>query len=156
MDLDTGSLEVRGTLTPDGRISEPKTRTSRRRVPLGPLGLAALRRHRLSQSAERLRAEAWDECDLVFTNEHGGPVAVIRVQRAWSLALDGAGCPRLPFHATRHTAASLMVAAGVSPRVASERLGHATVAMTMDRYTHLSDAIRIDAANAIDAVVQTA
>src|SRR5438132_9238430 len=49
---------LRSTSVTRWRISEPKTHNSRRRVPLGPLGLAALRRHRLSQSAERLRAEA--------------------------------------------------------------------------------------------------
>jgi integrase len=156
VELDAGALHVRGTLAPDGGITEPKTRTSRRRVPLGPLGLAALRRHRLAQAAERLRADPWDERDLVFTKERGGPLALITLQRAWWRALEAAGCQRLPFHATRHTAASLMVAAGVNPRVASERLGHATVAMTMDRYSHLTDAVRTDAANAIDAVLRTA
>lgn len=149
-------LHVRGTLDPHGVIRESKTRTSRRSVPAGPLGLAALRSHRVAQAAERLRAESWDERDFVFGNDHGGPVPMITLQRVWWRALEAAGCERLPFHATRHTAASLMVAAGVNPPVASERLGHATVAMTMDRYSHLTDAVRADAARAVDAVVESA
>lgn len=155
VDFDRGVIHVRGTLAPDGTIAEPKTRASRRTVPLGPLSLVALRQHRVAQAAVRLRAQTWTDLDFVFTNAGGGPVALMTLQRAWWRALQAAGCPRLPFHATRHTAASLMVAAGVSPRVASERLGHATVAMTMDRYSHVSDALRSDAALAIDNVLKT-
>ena len=62
----------------------------------------------------------------------------------------------MPFHATRHQAAPLMLGAGVSPRVASERLGHATVAMTLDHYSHVSDSLRRDAALAVQALLEGA
>lgn len=148
---------MRGTLTPDGQVAAPKSRSSRRRVPLAALGRTALRRHRLAQMEERLRAaNVWHDGDFVFTNDCGRPAAPMALQRVWRRSLEMAGCQQLLFHATRHTAASLMVAAGVNPRVAAERLGHAAAAMTLDRYSHLTDTVRADATQAIDAVVQSA
>jgi integrase len=96
----------------------------------------------------------WRDEGWVFATAVGGPVAPGTVLRAWHRILARADLPAMPFHATRHTAASLMVDAGINPRVAQERLGHATVAMTLDRYSHPGDAVRRAAATAIDATVQ--
>jgi integrase len=78
IDLDTGSLQVRGTLSrsSDGlTISEPKTHGSRRHVALGGLAVEALRRHRTDQNAERLfRGADWEDQGLVFANEVGKPL----------------------------------------------------------------------------------
>jgi integrase len=62
----------------------------------------------------------------------------------------------VPFHATRHTAATLMLAAGVSPRVARERLGHATVSITLDRYSHVTDAAHREAAVSVAGLLRVA
>jgi Phage integrase family len=62
----------------------------------------------------------------------------------------------MPFHASRHTAATLMLTAGVSPRVASERLGHSTVAMTLDRYSHVTSGLRNEAAIAVEDTLRQA
>ena len=63
---------------------------------------------------------------------------------------------RMPFHASRHTAATLMLSAGVSPRVASERLDHSTVAMTLDRYSHVTSGLRNEAAIAVEGTLRQA
>jgi integrase len=109
------------------------------------------------QAAAQLAAgDLWRDSGLVFTTAVGGPIAPGTLLRAWHRALSRADLPSMPFHATRHTAASLMVDAGINPRVAQERLGHASVAMTLDRYSHPGDAVRRAAATAIDAVVRGA
>ena len=86
---------------------------------------------------------------FVFVSATGHPVSPSSLLRGWGRLLRRAGLPQVPFHATRHPAVTLMRGAGVSPRVASERLGHASVAMTMDRYSHVSEALRRDAATAV-------
>lgn len=109
-----------------------------------------LRRHRVTQSAERLRAGGlWEDRGFVFTTELGRTIAPATLLRTWGRLLAAAGIERVPFHTARHTAATLMLAAGVSPRVARERLGHATVSITLDRYSHVTDAAHREAAHGV-------
>jgi integrase len=120
------------------------------------MALGELRQHRARQAADRLAAgDLWRDTGLVFATPLGLSVPPNALVRAWQRILRQADRSRVPFHATRHTAASLMVEAGVSPRVAQERLGHATVAITLDRYSHPGDALRRAAATAIDSVLQS-
>ena len=152
VDLDLHVVDVRGTMQPDGVIAEPKSRSSRRRVPLGVLAVDALRRHRAAQ-IERGCGIGWSDEGYVFATDTGVPLPPMTLLRHWYDLLAGAGISRVPFHTTRHSAATLMVSAGVSPKVAAERLGHATAALTLDRYSHITEALRHDAADAIDAVL---
>jgi len=64
-----------------------------------------------------------------------------------------AGLPRLRLHDLRHTAATLMLRAGVHPKVVSERLGHATVGLTLDTYSHVLPDLQRDAAEVMDSVL---
>jgi integrase len=157
VDLDRGVVDVRYTMQPvsgGAVLAEPESRTSRRRVPIGDVAVAALRRRRSAQGAERLRAGGdWHDDGFVVTTEVGKPIPPMTVTRGWAAPLARAGLPAMPFHASRHSAANLMVEAGLSPKVAAERLGHATAALTLDRYSHLTDALRHEAARAIDAVL---
>jgi integrase len=159
VDLDKDTLCIRHTMQPTSEgpvLSEPKSASSHRTIQLGALATEALRIHKARQVEDRLLVgELWVDGNFVFTTDAGGSLPPMSVTRMWAACLRSAGIPHMPFHATRHTAASLMVEAGVSPRVAAERLGHATVAMTLDRYSHLSDSIRTSAATAIDAVITT-
>jgi integrase len=154
VDPDRGELDVLGTMQPDGIVAEPKPRSSRRRVPLGDLAVNALRQHWAAQIERRLSLGAeWRPEGFVFATDIGAPLAPMTLLQRWYAVLRAAELPRMPFHATRHTAATLMLSAGVSPRVAAERLGHATAALTLDRYSHVTDRLRQDAAKAIDAAL---
>jgi integrase len=117
----------------------PKTRKSRRRIALSTTAVAALRSHRARQLEERLAAGfAWREEDLVFCAPDGGPLSGTHlVQDRFVPSLARAGLPRIRFHDLRHTAATLLLRGGVHPKVVSEMLGHTTVAMTLDRYSHV-------------------
>jgi len=66
--------------------------------------------------------------------------------------LRRAALPRIRFHDLRHTAATLMLSRGVHPKVASEMLGHSTIAITLDLYSHVTPTIQRDAADAVDAL----
>jgi integrase len=153
LDLDGGWLSVRQTLVVvdnHPQVSEPKTARGRRRVALDPETVAALRAHHTAQAAERLSAgPAWPSDDLVFTREDGALLHPEHVRRQFDRHLHRAGLPRIRFHDLRHTYATLALQAGVHPKVVSERLGHTTVAMTLDIYSHAIPALQQDAAATI-------
>ena len=159
VDFDARVVEVRGTLSRiDGgaTITEPKSRSSRRTIALGADALDTLRAHSARQAAERFRAgDAWrDDGDgPVFTTELGQSVAPTSLIRVWRQLLETADLPPKPFHALRHAATGLTVAANVAPKVAANRLGHATAAITLDRYSHVTDELERMAASAVEAVL---
>jgi integrase len=161
VDLDRGrTVAVTGTLQPATAkgeaptIREPKSASSRRTVALGDLAVAALQEHRQRQRFEQAAAGAgWRDLGLVFPGPTGGYLPPATLLRRWGDLLSAAELPRVPFHATRHTASSLMAAALINPKVAAEQLGHASAALTLDRYTHVSTGQRSQAAAAVDALL---
>ena len=68
--------------------------------------------------------------------------------------LDKAGLPRIRFHDLRHTAASLMLSRGVHPKIVSEMLGHSTIAITLDLYSHVTPTMQRQAADAMDELMR--
>lgn len=159
VDLDAGTAQVRASLVAERgggfTFAEPKSARSRRQVMLTRVGVAALRQHRVRQAEERLRAgPAWDDLDLVFANEVGRPLSRANlVGRSFLPLLRRAGLPRIRFHDLRHTAATLLLSRGVHPRISADMLGHATVAVTLDTYSHVTPTMQREAAAALDAVL---
>jgi integrase len=155
VDLDARMLQVRHTLlrTQNGlHLTEPKTARSRRRIALAPTAVEALRHQRRQQAAERLRlGPAWDEQDLVFANEIGRPIEQGNLLRRsfWPL-LSTAALPRIRFHDLRHTAATLLLSQGVHPKVVSELLGHSSIGLTLDIYSHVLPDMQQHAVTAMD------
>ena len=153
LDLDGGWLSVRQTfVVVDNHIqvSRPKTARGCRRIALDHATIAALRAHHTAQAAERLAAgPAWPNTDLVFTCEDGTPLHPEHFRRQFDRHVARAGLPRIRLHDLRHTHATLALQAGVHPKVVSERLGHSTVAMTMDVYSYAVPALQQDAATTI-------
>lgn len=159
VDLDRSVLSVTCALqrvTGQGLVlQEPKTLRSRRQVWLGRTAVEALSRRRTNQLAERLQAgPSWKDTDLVFTTELGGPRDAHDVRLAFDRLLTRAGLPRVRFHDLRHTAATLMLGQGVHPKVAADMLGHATVAVTLDTYSHVTSGMHEAAAEALDRIVR--
>jgi integrase len=117
--------------------------------------VAILREHRKRQLEERLRwGPAYRSGDYVFTREDGKPYAPDYVTRAFRQAVARAGVPRIRLHDLRHTWASLALAAGINPKVVSERLGHATVSFTLDVYSHVMPGLQEDAAAKVAALIE--
>jgi integrase len=95
----------------------------------------------------------WTDRDLVFCNGLGGPLPPYRlVKGRFRPLLRRAGLPPIRFHDLRHTAATRLLEQGVHPKVVSELLGHASVAITLDIYSHVSPDLQRQAVRAIDAL----
>src|SRR5262249_41441280 len=111
---------------------------------------------RLRQMEERLRlGAAWEDLDLVFSNAVGRPIDGINLLKYWFFPLlKKAGLPRMRFHDLRHTAATILLSRGINPKIVSEMLGHASVAITLDIYSHVLPHMRQQAADAMDDAVR--
>ena len=97
----------------------------------------------------------WEELDLVFANEVGRPTTADRLRWNFQRTLVRANLPRIRFHDLRHTAATLLLGRGVHPKIVSEMLGHSTIAITLDLYSHVIPTMQQDAAAAFDLVIGT-
>lgn len=155
IDLEHRELHVRMALQrhPDGRLvlTQPKTRQSRRTIPLPPSVVASLRRHQHSQRDRRDAAgNDWAEQDLVFTTRHGRPVHPRNDYRTFRALLQRAEVRTIRLHDLRHTAASLLLAQGVHPRVVMEILGHSQISLTMNTYSHVMPQTVRDAADRME------
>jgi integrase len=160
VDLDArpmGLIRVRAQLSRVKGVwtwKEPKTKRSRRQIALPASVVETLRRHRVRQHEERLRlGAAWQDHDLVFCTGVGGPLQGTYTLRLLVKFLEAAGLPRIRFHDLRHTAATLLLSARVNPKVVSEMLGHATVAITLDIYSHVLPDMQQDAAVAMGTLL---
>lgn len=125
----------------------PKTGSANRRVTLDAGTVATLREHRARQNKERLAiGPGWADEDLVFCRADGTPLSLDAVTAAFSRLVARSGLPRITLHGARHTAASVLLAAGVHPKAVQARLGHSSIQVTMDLYSHLTPAVEEDAA----------
>lgn len=139
----------------DVMVSDPKTDRSRRRIDLDPHTVAVLRRHRATQAQQRLAAGAgWrDDEGHVFTDGEGAPVRPDYLPVRLRRLARAAGVRPIRFHDLRHTYATVALEAGEHPKVVSERLGHSSVAITLDTYSHVSQRIASEAASRIASTI---
>ena len=157
VDLDRGTLAVTGSLQGESRstlnIATPKSGKSRS-VALGTVAVTALRDHRKRQAKEQLLVGSeWRDLALVFATEFGDFLSPTTLRLALRRSLTRAGLPTIRFHDLRHSAATLMLSRGVHPKMASEMLGHSTIAITLDLYSHVTANMQRQAADAIDAAL---
>jgi integrase len=143
VDFDAGTVSVVKAKTPAGV----------RTIALPGFAETALRRHRVHQTAERLAAPVWQDLGLVFTDQLGGLLSRSKVGHWWNALITRAGVGRRRFHATRHTAATLMLNNGVPLEVVSATLGHAGLAITADVYAKVRPELQRTAATAMDQVL---
>lgn len=133
-----------------------KTKAAARSVRLTPDTLAVLKDHRKTQLERRLQAEHWDDLDLIICTGSGTPVNPNNVTRSFDALVKAAGLRRIRVHDLRHTHATLLLLAGEHPKVVSERLGHASIAITLDTYSHVLPDSQDAAALAMSAIIRTA
>lgn len=142
VNLDEGWLKVRKTMGRVGGVlkaTEPKTDRSRRTVPLSPVVVERLRKHKATQAAERLRAgNQWQDSGLVFTTELGGPVDPRNLLRVVETAARSAGVDGIGVHTLRHSAAVAWLENGVHIKAVADLLGHSSISVTGDVYGHTS------------------
>jgi len=139
------------------RFKAPKTRRSRRTIALPPAIAEELHAHRAQQAAERLAlGMGRDPAGLVFTRIDGDPIQPDSVTKMFARIAERAKIRPISFHGLRHTHATDLLRAGVHPKIASERLGHASIAITMDTYSHAIPGLQEDAAQRIDGALRQA
>ena len=126
---------------------EPKTDRSRRLVSIPPDPVALLSGLKVKQREERgAFGLGWSESDYVFSHTDGRPFHPDSVSHAFADIIKKAGLPHLRLHDLRHTHATMMMEMGVNPKTVSERLGHASVVITLDTYSHVSPGLQEEAA----------
>lgn len=144
VDLVAGTARIVRTvsLDPDGReiiVDGAKTASSVRTVPLVGPCVAILKRHRVTQNAQRLAlGDRWHALDLVFPGPKGGAARRNAAGERFGRARVRLDLPPLSPHGLRHTAASLALEAGANMKVVQELLGHKSIGMTLDLYSHLA------------------
>ena len=146
VDLDAGVLRVRGT----------KTARSRRTVKLSETALDTVRNH-LSRQLEEIDrvGSMWRENGLVFATEIGTPLNRHNLtQRSFKPLLERAGLPHIRFHDLRHTCATILLSQGVHAKFVQELLGHATIAITLDTYSHVLPQMAGGTADAMDEALR--
>jgi integrase len=157
VDLEAGMLQVRRTLTTAKGgpvLAAPKTRGSRS-VKLPQTASDALRSHLERQLAEIDRVGSlWQENGLIFASEVGEPLdrRYVTTHRFKPL-LKRAGLPQIRFHDLRHTCATLLLIKNVNPKVVSEMLGHASIAITLDTYSHVLPDMQDSATRTMEEVL---
>ncbi len=148
VDLDAGTLRVNRSVR-DGAISPPKTASGRRTITLTKLAVAVLKAHR--REAAKQRISEW-----VFSTNKGTPISCHNLHnRSWKPLLKKAKLPHTTrFHDLRHTCATLLLSKNVHPKYVQALLGHATIAMTLDLYSHWSPGMGDAAAGAMDDALE--
>lgn len=157
VDLEKSIVTVRRTITSiDGRrvAGDVKTPRSRRRIDIDAATVAVLKARRAAQYKERLlMGEAYESQDLVFAMADGRPWVADTISQAFDRLVASSDLPRIRFHDLRDTHATHLLAANENVKVVSDRLGHASVAFTLDTYGHVLPGQQASAAAAVAALV---
>lgn len=157
LDLQEGRLSITQTVVlVDGHpvISEPKTSKGRRSISLDPATVAGLSTHLRTQAEERLAwGPAYRDSGLLFTREDGTGVHPEAFADRFGVIAKRAKLPRIRLHDLRHSYAVVSLAAGIHLKVVSERLGHATIAITLDTYSHVLPSMDEEAASTVAALI---
>jgi len=133
--------------------SSGKSRDAIRRIDIDRSLVDVLRAQRATQARERLATPRYEESDHVFTRPGGGPYHPQHLSRLLGRYSEELGLPRLTAHGLRHTCATLMLANGVPPKVAAERLGHSDPSLFMNLYSHVTPSMQREAAERIGAAL---
>lgn len=136
------------------QVAEPKTARGRRSVSIDPTTAAVLGAFRKRQVEERLAwGPAWQDTGYVFTSEDGRLLHPQQVTVTFKRRAREAGLPPIRLHDLRHTAATLALTAGIHPKVVSERLGHASIGITLDTYSHVGEGLQEEAASKVAGLI---
>ncbi|MEW5784797.1 MAG: tyrosine-type recombinase/integrase [Bacillota bacterium] len=157
LDLKEGTLSVNKSLSrvKDGLIlQEPKTPRSRRKIKLPDSAVKVLKKHSAIQAQERLGlGAAYQDQGLVFANEVGDPTCPRAFTRHFERALKSAGLPRVRFHDLRHSFATMALEGGINIKTVQEMLGHTSISITGDIYSHVTGKMKDAAAQKIEGIL---
>lgn len=138
------------------RYKTPKSGKART-VALSSSVIEELRRHRVAQAEEQLKLGIRPDADaFVVAQIDGKPIKPNSLTHEWTRQIAKTALPQIRFHDLRHSHATQLLAAGVHPKIASERLGHSTIGITLDLYSHVMPGMQANAAEQVDAAIKAA
>ena len=156
VDLDASTLSLQRSLVPVKGgfiVGEPKTKRGRRTMSLDPMTASILKtHHRLQKESQMRNRDVWEDGDWVFTSERGLPLNGNSITKLFTAAARTAKLPHIPLHSLRHTYATLALGGGMNVRDLSARLGHSSVAFTLDVYSHAIPSVEEESAAAVAAL----
>lgn len=154
IDFKKGTLTVRQQLVKGKKIKDTKTSKSKRTITLYKDALEALKTHKKKQNEIKLMlGPNYQDNDLVFCTQEGKPLDPDNFTKQFQRLLKKAGIPKTRFHDTRHTFATLSLEAGVPLKTVQEILGHSTISITGDIYSHVTPKMHEEAANKMGGVL---
>ena len=159
IDLVSATIAVRQSAEQVGTVVRYKeTKSGKSRVvALSSSVIEELKRHRIAQAEEQLKIGIRpDENSFVVAQVDGSPLKPVSLTHEWTRLLAKTSLPKIRFHDLRHSHATQLLAAGVHPKIASERLGHSTIGITLDLYSHVMPGMQANAAEQVDAAIQSA
>lgn len=140
IDLDRSTISIRRTLVDiQGKVhlGQPKSDSARRTISL-------------PDNVCNVLKEIEEDEGYVFKTATGNPISQRNLTRHFHKALEVVGLTRIPFHSLRHTAATILLQANVHPRLVQEMLGHSTIVLTLDTYSHVVPGHHDEAANEME------
>ena len=158
VDLQAKSLTIQRSLKlrkgGEWYTTAPKTEKGVRSIAVTAAIIKSLDEHRRRQLEMRLKAGAnWGDHDFIFTDKVGEPLKHYNVRYVYKQVLEDAGLPTtFQLKVSRHSCATALIAAGVSPKAVSERLGHSSVEITLDVYTVIEDTMQREASEILEKV----
>lgn len=156
VDFERGNLIIRQTLSHDGKTLKTggKSKNSVRSVAVDEATLESLKKHRrmIVQEKVHLGGEYVDN-DLVVCTSKGTPITPRNLNRTWYRLLKLSELPKIRFHDLRHSHASLLLKLGKHPKIVQERLGHASIKLTLDTYSHVMPNMQEEAAKELGRMI---
>lgn len=161
LDLEAGALHIQDSVKRvkgEGLvIGDVKTAHSRRRIMLAAGTVDALRNHKQQQAfVRKIAGDAWVDRGLVYCTGTGGPLDAGFVSHTKDRALRAAGLPHVRTHDLRHTAATYLLSQGVHPKVVQDLLGHSSITLTMNTYSHVLPSLHQEVAGHMDRLISRA
>lgn len=168
IDFKKGTLTVKRSLvrvTGGYKFGEPKTKKSRRTIPLPEQVMKALKAWKSKQAKEKMKwnelyidvelekRSVFNSLNMVFSDEMGGPTNPEFISRCFKKDLESAKLPNIRFHDLRHGHATMLLELGEDITVISNRLGHSTITLTADTYSHVREKLQRDASNKLGQVL---
>ena len=158
VDLEGKVLQVKRNLsvTKQGVVFvPPKSAKGCRSVALGVPVIEALRRHKTTQeTVKREIGNSWEDLGLVFPNQTGKPMNPWIVTKRFQKILKEISLPKVHFHDLRHTCATLLLTKGVHPKIVQEMLGHSTISITLDTYSHVLPNLQKEAVKSMEDIFE--
>lgn len=159
INFNNATIHVRDTLQRvrgEGIILKDYTKSEagQRSIDLSDKLITLLKNHKKNQLEQRLKHEGkYQDNNMVFCNKDGSYVNPGSVTRRFNNYLEAAGVKKIRLHDLRHTHASLLLKTGVQPKIVQERMGHSSIAITQDIYSHLFPSMQKEAAKKMDDLI---